>query len=130
MYPLKGDYTQIAAVSSYLAHTCNIPKCLIKTNHSLVLCGNTIQGLFAGRVNNLIRSKCIIHTPDIVVLNNNGTLRFVIEIDGAVHDTWAGRRTILRDKHYKRCGVVLCKIDIKSFRVSGVSWFDHIRRYL
>ena len=47
-------------------------------------------------------NRWIIHHPDVMMVNKNGTLKLIIEIDGSAHDDRPGsRRTYKRDQHYE-----------------------------
>ena len=129
------DFPELNTIKKFLHEKHDIPLDRIKIDHFIII--NMYDGRVLGPYpdiatwHNLENSK--IHRPDLTVLNRQGYIKFLIELDGSVHDSGSGaRKTAKRNSHYKDAELDVIIINKADLKFLGISWRkflnDEIRR--
>ena len=123
-----ADSIQLHALVAYLIHTHNIPQTqIIKEPFVLLSRQNySVVGIYPCLTESDLVDT-ISHQPDIVVCDRHKRIKYIIELDGAIHHTRPGaKRTAKRNNDYKNAKIPFIVIDILGFRKVEQNWFEFL----
>lgn len=127
----KPDSDIIFKIKQYLRKEYLIDFARIKTDCIIKFTGHGYKLLeSAGRMARW-RHGCLIHTPDIAIIDEHGVLVAVIEQDGRIHDTKKhAKRDEARNRHYINAGIPLIVLNSSIIRTEGTSLGAYLDREL
>lgn len=113
--PYKYDYFQIQLISSHLQEKHSILPEKIKLDWYLVLYpDSTILGIYQKIDYRSFAKKFIVHSPDVMICNNNNGLPIlIVELDGIIHHESNKKRnkTKRRNRNYDLANIPLIIIE-------------------
>lgn len=127
----KPDSDIIFKIKQYLRKVYQIDFARIKTDCIIKFTGQRYKLLEpAGRMARW-RHGCLIHTPDIAIIDEHGGLVAVIEQDGRIHDTKKhAKRDEARNRHYINAGIPLIVLNSSTIRAEETSLGAYLDREL
>ena len=125
----RVDMEIIFRIRQHLIGAHRIPADRIKTEHAVRIDRDGYVVLKPTAHGRVPRSKGLVHAPDIIVLDDWGRIRFVIEQDGRVHESGkVARKDQERNRHYAAAGIRCIVMSTQAIRSEGVSAAEYLDR--
>ena len=121
----RPDSDIIFKIKQHLRKVHRIPADRIKTEHAVRLYKN--GGVVLGPANH--RNRGMVRTPDIVVLDGEDKVWFVIEQDGRIHDSKKhAEKDEARNRHYANAGIPCIVLSTSAIRSEGMTAARYLDR--
>ena len=120
----RPDADIVFKIKQYLRKVHRIPADRIKTEHAIKLykSGGIVLGPSHHR-------KGMVRTPDIVVVDEEDKIRFVIEQDGRIHDSKKhAEKDEARNRHYTNAGIPCIVLNTSAIRSEGMTAAQYLDR--
>ncbi len=126
----RPDSDIIFKIRQHLRKAHRIPASRIKTEHAIgIPRGGRAVLLGPARRRKTTLSWGAVRTPDIVVMDEEDGIWFVIEQDGRIHESEkAARRDEARNRHYAAAGIPCIVLSTRAIRSEGVSAAEYLDR--
>ena len=126
---LRVDSEIIFKIKQHLRKAHRIPANRIKTEHAVRIYKDGYVVLKPTRYGRTPRSRGLVHAPDIIVLNDEDKIWFVIEQDGRIHESdKVAKRDEERNRHYAAAGIPYIVMSTRAIRSEGVSAAEYLDR--
>ena len=118
----RPDSEIVFKIKQHLRKVHQIPAAQIKTEHAIRIYGDGGVVLGPADRRKLSRIRGLVHTPDIVVTDGAGNIRFVIEQDGRAHESEKmTEKDVARNRHYAAAGIPCIVLSTRAIRSAGVT---------
>lgn len=125
----RADSEIIFKIGQHLRRAHGIPADRIRAEHTVRICRDGRAELVPPKNGKVPRVRGLVHAPDIVVLNGDGGIWFVIEQDGKIHESAkVARKDGERNRHYAAAGIPCIVLSTKAIRSEGVSAAEYLDR--
>ena len=126
---LRMDSEIIFKIRQHLRKAHRIPASRIKTEHAVRIYKDGYAVLKPARDGRAPRSRGLVHAPDIIVLDDEDRIWFVIEQDGRIHESdKVAKRDEERNHHYAAAGIPCIVMSTKAIRSEGVPAAEYLDR--
>ena len=125
----RQDSDIIFKIKQRLRKAHRIPAGRIKTEYAIGISkdGNVVLGPSRRRKSTLVWGA--VRTPDIVVVDGDGKVWFVIEQDGRIHESGkVAERDEKRNRHYAAAGIPCIVMSTKAIRTEGITAAEYLDR--
>lgn len=123
----RPDSDIIFKIKQHLRKVHRIPADRIKTEHAIRLYRN--GGVVLGPANRRNIHQGMVRTPDIVVVDREGRIWFVIEQDGRIHDSKKhAEKDEARNRHYANAGIPCIVLSTSAIRSEGMTAAQYLDR--
>lgn len=123
------DSEIIFKIGQHLRRAHKIPADRIKTEHAVRIYKDGYVVLKPNRRGRAPRSKGLVHAPDIIVLDDDDRIRFVIEQDGRIHESnRVAKKDVERNRHYAAAGIPCIVLSTRAIRSEGVPAAEYLDR--
>ena len=123
----RQDSDVIFKIKQHLRKVHGIPAGQIKTEYAIGISkgGNTVLGPAKRRKSTLAWGA--VRTPDIVVVDGDGKIWFVIEQDGRIHESGkVAKRDETRNRHYATAGIPCVIMSTRAIRTEGITAAEYL----
>ncbi len=125
----RPDSEIVFKIKQHLRKVHQIPAAQIKTEHAIRIYGDGGVVLGPADRRKLSRIRGLVHTPDIVVTDGAGNIRFVIEQDGRAHESEKmTEKDVARNRHYAAAGIPCIVLSTRAIRSAGVTAAEYLDR--
>lgn len=126
---LRMDSDIIFKIRQHLRKAHRIPADRIKTEHAVRIYKDGYAVLKPARDGRTPRSRGLVHAPDIIVLDDEDRIWFVIEQDGRIHESdKVAKRDEERNRHYAAAGIPCIVMNTEAIRSEGVPAAEYLDR--
>lgn len=123
------DSNIIFKIVQHLKRVHRVPANRIKTECPVRIYNGNYTVLKPTKSGRAPQNKCLIHTPDIIVLDDEDSIRFIIEQDGRIHElSKVAKKDVERNRHYASAGIPYIVMNTTVIRSEGVTAAEYLDR--
>lgn len=125
----RVDSEILFKIGQHLRRAHGIPADRIRAEHAIRINRDGRVDLVPPKNGKVPRVRGLVHAPDIVVVNGDGGIWFVIEQDGRIHElAKVAKKDGERNRHYAAAGIPCIVLSTEAIRSEGVSAAEYLDR--